>query len=149
MGVPCGKVLHVLDAFVDKKLSIISRARPFTLWDGRDLPRNDLEVALKHDRECSTDVWGRSEIFTRAPSDSLSHYSSKEQYYHEFTEDSTGASLILKNFMDTHFLPKVTTKQHEVLDELHAFSHAIDCSGSMVDNDEYASRGAYIQPGLL
>lgn len=150
-GQPCGKVLHLLDHFSVGKRSIISKNRPFTLWDARDLPQNNLEVALKNNREHQSDKWGRCQLFSRIPSPHATHYSSLERYCHEFTKDSTGAYLVLKDFMDSYFDTVKDEGEEEYHEEnrIHDFSHAIEDGKSIVDLEEYATHGAYIQPYLL
>uniref|UniRef100_A0A7S1ZP92 YqgF/RNase H-like domain-containing protein n=1 Tax=Trieres chinensis TaxID=1514140 RepID=A0A7S1ZP92_TRICV len=101
-GKPCGRVLHVLDRIVQRKGSMLSKARPFTLWDDRsevtDNDRNDDDVP---------DEWGRSVSFSCTPS--VKHDDqiliSKVRYARSdsLTDSSNRATDILSKFLDSHW----------------------------------------------
>ena len=58
-GEQCGKTLRILDSIVDQSNSLITRKRPFTLWANR--------ISSASVDSFSTDEWGRSTDFARAP----------------------------------------------------------------------------------
>eukprot|EP01083_Nonionella_stella_P251205 866955_1 len=73
LGKPCGKVLHLLDHFANEK--ILTRKCPFTLWHPTHYQLGVEPTMCK----AMVDECGRSEIFSRLPSDKLSNvYHSKD-----------------------------------------------------------------------
>ena len=60
MGEQCGRVLSVLDSVIDLSNSVITRKRPFALW-------NDHARGSSYDTASSAvDEWGRSATFALA-----------------------------------------------------------------------------------
>jgi len=138
-GALCGKVLHVLDFLAERRGPILTKGRPFALWDIRDIPRNRMEEGLINDSQkfSSVDRWGRSSLFCKTPAhDACGYvYKSGSQFCHQSTDDSTAAALILKHFMDTNWKPQDTqTAMHfnESGDDCE-FEHAVD----QYDNDGF------------
>jgi len=69
-GAPCGKVLHTLDSLVNESSTIVTRSRPFCLWDDHHFRQDD-------------DEWGRSQVYAKRTTNKLEHKASEEQYAHE------------------------------------------------------------------
>mmetsp|Transcript_7197 Transcript_7197/g.9759 ORF Transcript_7197/g.9759 Transcript_7197/m.9759 type:complete len:243 (-) Transcript_7197:172-900(-) len=104
MGAPCGKVLHVLDELVAKSNSIFTKNRPFTLWDDRDIPRENVDMSLMKVNVPPPDEWGRSVTFSRVPpQDQSVIYLSREQCHHPSSKDSSVAADLLEMFMESHY----------------------------------------------
>lgn len=146
-GGPCGKVLHLLDYFAEREKPLLSQGRPCALWDARDIPRNILEERkmIIRQKEHVCDKWGRSPSFCHTPSSIPGNYiyRSHDQFQHVSTIDSTAASLLLKDFLDSHWEPadKEEDEIHHYEDDLH-FDHAVNDS---FDDEEHA----YIARNLL
>lgn len=147
-GGHCGKSLHLLDHLADRRWPIISKARPFALWDERDIPRDLVEEGLIESEKVydKIDRWGRSPVFCRTPTYEIGSYiyRSGSQFCHKTTDDSAAASMILKHFLDSHWTPKdINTKVHfNGRGERCQFNHAVD---GYPDEDEKL----YIQSSLL
>ena len=132
----------------DRRWPIISKARPFALWDERDIPRDLVEEGLIESEKVydKIDRWGRSPVFCRTPTYEIGSYiyRSGSQFCHKTTDDSAAASMILKHFLDSHWTPKdINTKVHfNGRGERCQFNHAVD---GYPDEDEKL----YIQSSLL
>uniref|UniRef100_A0A7S4IL83 YqgF/RNase H-like domain-containing protein n=1 Tax=Odontella aurita TaxID=265563 RepID=A0A7S4IL83_9STRA len=145
-GGPCGKVLHMLDFLAERRGSLLTKARPFALWDERDIPRDKFEEGLikSAQRSGTIDKWGRAPIFCETPVHEAGGYiyRSRLQFYHKPTNDSTAASLILKHFMDSHWTPEnKETALH--FNDSYAdcqFEHAVE---------KYDNEGFCLQSSLL
>jgi len=137
MGEDCGKVLHVLDAVINRSNSIISRKRPFTLWGSS---------ANGSFASFPTDSWGRSVEFARAPAYTPGmSFSSKSVSRQEPSYDpSLVAASVLDEWVEKHWqidsklgiatAPKLTSKN-------------LFFDPSSVD--EYNSETASLQAALL
>jgi hypothetical protein len=122
-GSSCGRVLHLLDYFSEeRKNSILNKNRPITLWDERHFTHQEFQ-----DRKMPQDGWGRSLAFCHSPLSSnsdgstthiidgstsevtcdeegtLTYTSSNREQSYTTSNDSTVASLILNEFMKTHW----------------------------------------------
>lgn len=152
MGLACGKALYMLDVLAGGDRPLVTKNRPFVLWDDIDILSNKLKAQKLNDRDNANDKWGRSPIFSRVPSPTMTEYTSRDQYDHQFTTDSTGASIILKTFMDAHFTPAVkAADEYERLymrdDSSQSNYNAVEWGED--DIDDFESSGAYIQANLL
>uniref|UniRef100_A0A7S1Z7E5 YqgF/RNase H-like domain-containing protein n=1 Tax=Trieres chinensis TaxID=1514140 RepID=A0A7S1Z7E5_TRICV len=146
-GGPCGKVLHLLDQLAERRNPFLSKARPFALWDERDIPRDLLEENLiRNAQDTEVDRWGRSSAFWKTPSHEMGNYvyRSGDQFYHKSTNDSEAAGMVLKHFMDSHWAPedKSTEVHFNDASTACAFDHAVD---EYPEEDEQL----YIQSSLL
>lgn len=115
MNEDCGRVLHVLDAMINRSNSIISRKRPFTLWGS----------ANGSFASFPCDSWGRSVDFARVPAayaeENDMRYSSKSlRQESSYYEPSLVAASVLDEWVQKHWqidsklgiatAPKLTSK---------------------------------------
>lgn len=110
-GKPCGKVLHTLENLMERKSGIVSKRRPFTLWDDRHVEepaRTSSRSNSDQDRPTSRpiqndqppDQWGRCVAFARAPTSGDGEtYCSQEAYDRRTCDGSEKASGILEHFL--------------------------------------------------
>eukprot|EP00567_Pseudictyota_dubia_P013131 CAMPEP_0197436160 /NCGR_PEP_ID=MMETSP1175-20131217/3630_1 /TAXON_ID=1003142 /ORGANISM="Triceratium dubium, Strain CCMP147" /LENGTH=235 /DNA_ID=CAMNT_0042965379 /DNA_START=260 /DNA_END=967 /DNA_ORIENTATION=+ len=108
-GKPCGRVLHVLDTLTEKRTSVLSKSRPFTLWDDRCIPRETGE-APRSSIDDEIDSWGRSVAFSQAPPPSTEPgdelmFRSRDRYERPTIVDSSGAGGILRHFVGSFWEP--------------------------------------------
>ena len=111
-GKPCGKVLHILDQMVEKSgHSILSKSRPFTLWDDRYTLMNGKEKeGCQICDEEAPDKWGRSISFSRT-SIRLGQCNGRPD-----AKDSSRATEILKQFVGSFW--KVSKKIEDPVNKL-------------------------------
>jgi len=136
MGEDCGKVLHVLDAVINRSNSIISRKRPFTLWGS----------ANGSFASFPADSWGRSVDFARAPvyAPDMS-YSSKNALRQDLSYDpSLVAASVLDEWVEKHW--QIDSKSG-VATAPKLTSTYFSFNPSSVD--EYSSENASLQAALL
>jgi len=104
MGAPCGKVLHLLDELAAKSDKFFTKDRPFTLWDDRDIPRENIDVSSMKLNVPPPDEWGRSVMFSRVrPRSDEPIYLSRELGNHPTSEDSSMAAEILEMFIEKNY----------------------------------------------
>lgn len=138
MGEQCGKVLQVLDSVMDQSNSVVTRKRPFTLWAKC--------AATSSSDSVSTDEWGRSPVFARAPVyfEDMK-YSSKSVFREESSTDpSLVAADILDDYIKTNWIldrkmGKATTPKKNKTDYFFS-THSVD---------EYNCEKACLQAALL
>mmetsp|Transcript_34855 Transcript_34855/g.103927 ORF Transcript_34855/g.103927 Transcript_34855/m.103927 type:complete len:244 (-) Transcript_34855:100-831(-) len=101
-GKPCGKVLHFLDKLACHKNPVLSKERPFVLWDDRKTPRARAGACIRSKTDFPTDIFGRCEAYSQVPAlppgRTLATCSSLEWYNRPTTKDSSAASRILKDY---------------------------------------------------
>jgi len=112
-GASCGRVLHLLDFLAEKKNRILSQGRPMALWDERIFTHNQFQEV-----QMPTDSWGRSARYCQQYSQETSQGPAGDFRFaskfleHPVSKDSTSASLILKQFLDTHWKDDIETESH-------------------------------------
>jgi len=146
-GAACGQVLHLLDYFSNKSNPVLSKGRPFALWDERFLTHKLYEEIIM-----PQDEWGRSIVYSRTPAlsprDALTIkegvYRSRSQIYQPVGMDSSSAGIILEQFMNSHFGSSDARSDYRH----HIFSnqHCHDDSQNPIEN--YDS-GLYLESSLL
>lgn len=103
-GGSCGKVLHLLDYIADHNGSLLSKNRPFTLWDTHNVHKESpFELAMKKD--VPPDQWGRSVVFSRVPrvNSNENLMSSSDQKFHHTSTKHLSAEKILESYIDSHW----------------------------------------------
>lgn len=144
-GKPCGRVLHVLDHLAAAPNKLLSKNRPFALWEEGILS----SVPAEH-----IDKWGRSKVFSKIPSMNQKIYSSKTNDYDEhISGDSFVASKMLQDFMNTNCRDHEYEDEYQIEDAIGKTSityvHGV---GSSVDEDflnNCESNASYIQSSVL
>lgn len=127
-GKPCGKVLHTLENLVAHDSSIVSRRRPFTLWDDRraaidkespssssqstsstsrseDNDRTTTSTTIENDQP--PDQWGRCVAFARAPTSKDGDTYCSQNAYDRPTGDK--ASGILRHFLGSFYSQELSS----------------------------------------
>ena len=140
MGEDCGKVLHVLDAVIDRSNSVVSKKRPFTLWGSN---------ANGSFASFPADSWGRSVEFARAPAYTPGmRYSSKSALRQEqessYADPSLVAASVLDEWVEKHW--QIDSKLGiATAPKLTSTNFFFDPSSV----DEYNSETASLQAALL
>lgn len=142
IGSPGGKVLHTLDSLVRQSARLMTKSRPFTLWDDRSVARDEAGVNLIRRKTTRPDNWGRSPKFAHVPPSYAGlTYSSTEAYHRPTTQDSTVAANLLQKFVDCHW--DVTKKRPHATEK--AGGGTLECLSFVDENDDRAC----IAPALL
>merc|ERR1712154_130469 len=83
----------------DHNGSLLSKSRPFTLWETRKCLKNTLPDESSMNRDTIPDEWGRSVEFSRLPDDKSTPkvFSSSDKKNHLISKNST-AEIILESF---------------------------------------------------
>jgi hypothetical protein len=107
-GGSCGKVLHLLDYIAEHNGSLLSKSRPFTLWETRKCCNDTFSDDSTMNKDAIPDEWGRSVAFSRLPEDQSTPrtFSSSDQYNHQINKEST-AEMILESFIDSNWMNKI------------------------------------------
>lgn len=100
-GGSCGKVLHLLDYIADHNGSLLSKNRPFTLWDTHNVHKDSDSTSTKN--EVPPDQWGRSVVFSRVPASPQGFISSSDQKFHHTSTKHLSVEKILESFIDSHW----------------------------------------------
>lgn len=138
LGKPCGKVLHFLDYFAGRSHPLLTKDRPFALWDESEIDPSTL-----------TDKWGRSELYSRVPKADLMVYNSRDHQDPDSSKDPAKASHVLKGFMSALFGEEYDEDPHYV--DNPEISYCSDLT-NLIDERflvEYESNSSYMKPNLL
>uniref|UniRef100_A0A7S4MP49 Uncharacterized protein n=1 Tax=Odontella aurita TaxID=265563 RepID=A0A7S4MP49_9STRA len=98
--------MYFLDCITQKRSSMLSKSRPFTLWDDRCILQEEGEVP-RSSVDDEIDSWGRSVAFSRTslPSTEIEDEMvcrSGDMYERK---NATGAGCILRHFMGSFWEP--------------------------------------------
>uniref|UniRef100_A0A7S2EEA7 Uncharacterized protein n=1 Tax=Trieres chinensis TaxID=1514140 RepID=A0A7S2EEA7_TRICV len=109
-GKPCGKVIHTLERWVEKEEgSVLSKKRPFTLWDNRSVRSHEDggQYSETLEKEQHMDEWGRCIAFSRTPSPyGVVTLSSRNVDQKQGPDSSERASGVLKSFLKEYWQQK-------------------------------------------
>jgi len=116
-GKPCGKVLHTLENLMDRKRSLVSKKRPFTLWDDRYAETSPTASTADEGLNCKSvendqppDQWGRCTAYARAPtSKDGDTYCSRAAYRRPAGDGSERASGIFQHFLGSFYSGSIPT----------------------------------------
>lgn len=133
-GGSCGKVLHLLDYIADHNRSLLSKNRPFTLWDTHNVHKDSDSSSTKNN-EVPPDQWGRSVVFSRVPASSSPQgfiSSSSDQKFHHTSTKHLSVEKILESFIDSHWANNARRKTT-------AFNNSQEALLSTQDSDSMES----------
>ena len=140
VGKSCGRVFHFLDSFAQGSKPLLSKERPFVLWE---------------EERCSTtfvDKWGRSAVFSRIPSGHNKIYNSTANISNLKKGDSIAASRMLKDFLNTQCRTDDGTMYYIKDDSNNIDMNCFQGISSSIDDDilvDYESNSSYLQSNLL
>jgi RNase H-fold protein (predicted Holliday junction resolvase) len=100
-GAPCGKVLFTLDSLLEESNNIVTKGRPFCLWDDQHVESKLPPIS---------DSFGRDPAFANATRKTI-HRASKEQYVHHECSSKVAAQ-VWQDFCQSHW-PEIYQAHHE------------------------------------
>ena len=98
-----------INSFIDHNGSLLSKNRPFTLWDTHNVHKDSSDSSSSNaynnnNNDVPPDQWGRSVVFSRVPAASQQGFSSDQQKFHHHTSTKhLSAEKILESFIDSHW----------------------------------------------
>lgn len=141
VGKCCGRVFNFLDSFAQGSKPLLSKERPFVLWEEEIRGSSNF-----------VDKWGRSEVFSRIPSGHNKVYNSSTKISNYKKGDSLVASRMLKDFLNTQCRTEDDAKYYLKDDSNEIDMNRFHGISSSIDDDildDYESNSTYLQTNVL